>query len=80
MKNLGVIIFESLFLGLASLEEMKQGISCSISLFLIIIDSEVVLRELLGPADLTRAQVFCIHELTEVIIVSKNEDLIFVAF
>lgn len=51
MKNLGVLISESLFPGLASLGEAKQGISRSISLFLTIIDSNVVSRELLGPTD-----------------------------
>ncbi len=80
MKNLGVLISESLFLGLASLGEASQSISRSISLFLTIIDSEVVLRELLGPADLTRAQALCIYELTEIIMVIKDKDLVFVAF
>ncbi len=79
MENLGVFISESLFLGLASLREARQGISCSISLSLTIIDSEVVSKELLGLADLTRAQAFRIHESTEVIMVSKDEDLIFAA-
>ncbi len=80
MKNLGVLISENLFFGLASLKEVIQGISRSITLFLIIIDLEVVSRELLGPADLTRAQTLCIHESAEVIMVSKYEDLIFAAF
>ncbi len=77
MKNLGVLISESLFLSLASLGETKQGIRHSISLFLTIIDLEVVLRELLSLADLMRVQAFCIHESTEIIIVSKDEDLVF---
>ncbi len=34
----------------------------------------------MGLADLTRAQAFRIHESTEVIMVSKNEDLVFAAF
>ncbi len=80
MKNLRVLISESLFLGLASLGEAKQGFSRNISLSLTIIDSEVVSRELLGQADLMRAQTFCIHESTEVIIVSKDKDLVFAAF
>ncbi len=76
MENLGVLISESFFLGLASLEEAKQGISHSISFSLTIIDSKVVSRELFGPADLMRAQAFHIHESTEVIMVSKDEVLI----
>ncbi len=76
MENLGVFISESFFLGLASLGEARQDISRSISFSLTIIDSEVVSRELLGPADLTRAQAFRIHESTEVIMVSKDKGLI----
>ncbi len=78
MENLGVFISESHFLGLASLGEARQGISRSISFSLTIINSEVVSRELLGPSDLTKAQAFRIHESTEVIMVSKDKDLIFV--
>ncbi len=80
MKNLGVLISESLFLGLASLGEARQGICRSISLFLTIINLKAVSRELLGPADLTRAQTFHIHESAEVIMVSKDEDLVFAVF
>ncbi len=80
MKNLSILISEHFFLGLASLGEAKQSISRSISFSLTIIDSKVVSRELLGPANLTRAQAFRIHELTEVIMVSRDEDLVFVAF
>ncbi len=37
------------------------------------------MRDLLDPANLIRAQAFCIYKLTEVIIVSKGKDLIFAA-
>lgn len=40
----------------------------------------MVLRDLLGPTDLKRTETFCIYKLAEIIIVSKNKDLIFVAF
>ncbi len=80
MKNLRILIFESFFLGLASLREAKQTIRRNISLFLTIMDTEVISRELLGQADLARAQAFCIHESTEVIMVVKDEALIFAAF
>ncbi len=55
MENLGILISGSFFLGLASLREARQGISRSISLSLMIIDSEVISRELLGLANLTKA-------------------------
>ncbi len=80
MKNLGVFISESLFFGLAPLRKARQGISRSISYSLMVIDSEVVWRELLGPADLTGAQTLCIHESTEVVMVSEDEDLVFAGF
>ncbi len=80
MKNLSILISECFFLGLASLGEARQSISRSISFSLTIINSEVELRELFGPADLKKAQAFCIYELTEVIIVSKDKDLVFAAF
>ncbi len=80
IENLKVLISKSLFLGLASLREARQSINHNIFLSLTIIDSEVVLREFLGPANLARAQTLCIYELTEVIIVSKDKDLVFAAF
>ncbi len=80
MKNLGVLIFESFFLSLALLREARQDISRSIRLFLTIIDLEVVSRKLLGPTDLARAQTLYIHELTEVVMVSEDKDLMFAAF
>ncbi len=80
MENLGPLISKSLFLGLASLREVKQGISYSISFSLTIINLELVSRELLGLADLRRAQTLHIHEMAEVIMVNKDKDLVFAAF
>ena len=80
MKNLGILIFESFFLSLVSLREARQGISRNICLSLMIIDMEVVSRKLMGPTDLAKAQALGIHELIEVIIVSNNKNLGFVAF
>ncbi len=80
MKNLGILISKCFLLNLAYLEETKQSINHSISFFLTIIDLKMVLRELLGLTDLARAQTFRIHESTEVIIVSKDEKLLFAAF
>ncbi len=79
MENLEILISKSLFLSLASLGEARQDISYSIRLSLIIIDSEMISRELLGTTDLIRAQAFRIHESTEVIMVSKDKDLTFAA-
>ncbi len=80
MKNLEVLISKSLFIGLAFLMEVRQGISRTLSFSLRIIDSKIVLRELFGSADLTRAQTLCIYKLAEVIMVSKDKKLVFAAF
>ncbi len=72
MKNLGVLISESLFLGLSPLKEARQGISRSISLSLTVINSEGVSREFLGRANLAGAQTLRIHESTEVVVVSED--------
>ena len=80
MKNLDIFISKYFFLNLTSLWEVRQGISRNISLPRMVIDLRVVSRKLLGPADLSRTQTFCINESTEVIIVSKDEDLVFAAF
>lgn len=50
------------------------------SFFLIIIDLEIILRELLGLTDLTKAQALHFHKWSEVIIVNKDEKLIFTTF
>ena len=80
MENLEVFISKSLFFGLTSLREVKQGISCNISLSLAIIDFKMVLKKLLSLADLTRTQILYIHELAEVIMVSKDKDFKFAVF
>ncbi len=80
MENLKILIFKSLLLGLTPLREARKNISHSISLFLTIIDLKVVLRELLGLANLARAQTLCIYILTEVFMVSESKNLIFAAF
>ena len=77
MKNLSILISKHFFLGLASLEEVRQSISYSISFFLIIIDLKVISKKLLGLVDLIKAQIFRIYKLTEVIMVIKDKDLIF---
>lgn len=46
----------------------------------MIIDSKVVLRELYGPTDLAEAETLTIYKLIEVVIVSKDKDLMFAAF
>ena len=80
MKNLAILSFELLFLILAFLEKPQQSIYSRICLTLAIVNLEMVLRELLGPADLSLAQALCIHGTTKVIVVHKDENLMLSAF
>ena len=80
VENLRIFISESFFLSLIFSKKTRQGISCSIYFSLTIIDREVVLRELLGSADLTAAQALCIYEWTEVIIVNTDKSLVIIAY
>lgn len=80
MKNFSILISERFFFSLASLKKAKQGINCSIILFLTIIITKVVWQEVLVPSDLSRAQAFDLHESAKIGIINKNEELKFVAF
>ncbi len=62
MKNQEVLSSKGLFLGLASLGEVRQGISGSIGLSLAIVNSNVVPREFLGPSDLLGTRALGIHD------------------
>ena len=74
MRNLDVLRSESVFLLSTPLKVSRQGIGSSVSLALTIIDSEVVTREFLSPADLSGAQTLRVHKSSEVIMVGKYED------
>ena len=80
MKNLGVFSLKLFFFIDTSLGETRKSIYHSIGLVLLIINSKIIPGELLGPFDLTRAQVLHIHKLTVVIMISWNEYFIFAAF
>ena len=76
MENLDVFDAKSLFFFCTLLKVSKQGISSSVSLALMIIDLKVVIKELLGPADLSGAQTLYVHEPAEVVMVGKYKYLI----
>ena len=80
MKDLAILSLELVFLILASLEIPWQSICSRICLTLVIVNSEMVLREFLGLADLPRAQALHIHKMTEVIVIRKDENLMLAAF
>ena len=43
-------------------------------------DLKIVANKLLSLADLARAQALCTHELSIIMVVSDNTDLVFVTF
>ena len=74
MQNLDVLRSKGFFLLNPPVRISRQGINSSVSLVLTIVDSEVVTRELLDPADLSGAQTLCVHEPAEVVVVGKHEN------
>ena len=40
----------------------------------------MVLRKFLGPTDLFRAQTFCIHKITKIVVICKDKYLVFATF
>ena len=74
VQNLDLLRSEGVFLLSTPLRVSRQGIGSPISLTLTIIDLEVVTKEFLSPADLLGAQILRVHELSEVVMVSKHED------
>ena len=80
VQNLDIFRSEGIFLLSTPLRVSRQGIGSSVSFALMIIDSEVVARELLGPADLSGAQTLRVHEPAEVVVVGEYEHLMLGAF
>ena len=75
MQDFDVFGSESLFFLSTPLKVTKQGIGNSDCFVLLIIDPELVTRELLGPANLFGAQILCVHEPAEVVVVDKYKHL-----
>ena len=80
MKDLAIFSLELILLILALLEKSRQNIYSRICLALVIIDSKVTTRELLGLTDLSGALALCIHKTTKVIMIRKDENLMLAAF
>ena len=64
LNNSYILNLKNFLLALAPLRLVRQSISSSISLALVIIDTEIVAGQLLSPADLARAQALHIYEPT----------------
>ena len=80
MQDFDILGVEGFFLFCILLRVLKQDISSSVSLAVTIVNLKVVARELLGPVDLSRAQVLCLHESTEVVVVGEYKHLMLKPF
>ena len=80
MKDSAILSSEFILLILASLRKSRQSICSCIYFALMVVDSKIVLRELLGPTDLSGAQIFCIHEAIKIVVVCEDEHLVLATF
>ena len=80
MKDLSVFSSKVGFFFIVSLRETRKSVCSSVCFSLTIIDLKMMARKLLSPADLAGSQVLEIHELSKVIVVSGNKDLVFAIF
>ena len=80
MQNLDVYGVGGVFFLRSPLRVLRQRIGSSVCLALAVVDLEVILRKFLSSADLSGAQTFCIHKTTKVVVVCKDEDLMFATF
>ena len=80
MEDSSVFSSKLFFLIKAHLKKAKQRVCLSIYFILIIIDLKIIIRVLMVPIDLTKAQTPYIYKLLKVIIVNKNKNLLFAAF
>ena len=80
MEYFDILGSKGLLLLCTLLKVLRQSISNSISLAILIIDLEVVTKEILSPANLFRVQTFCIHETMEIVVIDKYEYLMLRAF
>ena len=76
VQDFDILGAEGLFFFYTLLKVSRQDISSLVSLTLIIINLEVVTREFLGPANLTRAQTFRVYKPAEVVVLGEYEHLI----
>ena len=76
MQDFDVLSIKGFFFFCTLLRVLRQGISNFVSLALTIVDLEVMVREFLGPTNLSRAQALCFYEPLEVVVVGEYKHLI----
>ena len=76
IEDFNVLGPEGLFFLCTLLKVLKQGISSFVNLALTIIDLEVVMRDILGLANLFGAQTLGVHKPVEVVMVGEYKHLV----
>ena len=80
MKNFGILSSKLFILIVTPLRKAKKGVRSSIYFALIVINTKIVTRKFLSPADLSRAQTLYIHKLANVVMVGQDENLMLATF
>lgn len=77
---MSILISGRFFLGLAFPLEVRESISSSIYIFLMVLDLEIVLIEPLGLVYLSEAKTFCGYETQKIIMIDDNKDFVSAVF
>lgn len=77
IENLSILISERFFLGPTFPCKVRQGM---IRFFLIVIDSKVVSKKLLGSADLCVPQALDVNKMPKVIVIGDDKNSVLAVF
>lgn len=80
MEDYDVFGAEGLLFLSTLLRVLRQGIGSFFCFVLAVINPKIVTGKFLSLADLSEAQILSIHKLTKIIMVSKDEYLMFATF
>ena len=80
VEDFDILSIKGIFLLCALLRVWREGITSFISFALMIVDLEVIIREFLGLADLSKVLTLCVHQLAEVFMVGTYKDFMLSAF
>ena len=80
MKDLAILSLKLILFILVSLRKPPQSIYNCICFVLAVVNSKMILEELPGLTDLSRAQAFCIHEATKIVFICEDKYFVLAAF
>ena len=80
MKDSATFSSELIFFILASLRKPQQSICSCICFALAVVNLKMVLEELSGLVDLSRAQTLHIYEATKVVVICEDKHLVLATF